>query len=100
MIKFINIEIIEYIFINNIMETTCSPICTSCGSTIGHIYPIYYRILAKRVKGALDKKGYSYDNLWNISDVDMEKVLDTLQVRDMCCRNSVMSHMRITKGAV
>jgi DNA-directed RNA polymerase subunit N (RpoN/RPB10) len=82
------------------METTCSPVCVSCGSTIGHVYPIYYRVLTKRVKDTLDKKGYSYEDLWDNTDVDMGDILDKLRIKNMCCRNSVMSHQRITKGAV
>ena len=82
------------------METPNSPVCVSCGTTIGHVYPIYYRILAKRVKEVLDDKGYSYEDLWNNTDVDMCDILDKLQVKNICCRNAIMSHQRITKGAV
>lgn len=82
------------------METTISPVCTSCGSTIGHVYPIYYRILAKKVKDSLDDKGYSYDELWDVTDVNMGDILDKLDIKNICCRGILMTHLRVTKGAV
>ena len=58
------------------MYTTLNPVCTSCQTTIGHIYPIYYRILTKRIKDLMDKKGYSLDEISSITDIGMGDVMD------------------------
>ena len=82
------------------MNTTLSPVCTSCQSPLGYVYPTYYRILAKRIKDTLDRKGYSYEDIWDNLDTEMDDVLTQLGVTYMCCRKSLMSHNRIVKGAV
>lgn len=82
------------------MHTTISPICISCQSTIGHFYPIYYRILLKRVQDDIEKHGYSFEDFAANADVGMGDVLDKLGVKNLCCRQLLMAHNRVIKGSI
>ena len=82
------------------MYTTLNPVCTSCQTTLGHVYPIYYRILAKRIRDTVDKKGYNLEEIGAVMDVSMGDILDKCNLTNACCRMHMMSHNRIVRGSI
>lgn len=82
------------------MYTTINPVCTSCQTTIGHVYPIYYRILANRIRMDIDKKGYSFEGFGANTDISMGDILDKLNITNACCRMHMVSHNRVVRGSI
>jgi DNA-directed RNA polymerase subunit N (RpoN/RPB10) len=77
------------------MQTTISPVCVSCQSVIGHVYAAYYLIEDRRKKIAVNKAQYSPMDFAALDTVSMGDVLDKMNVKNLCCRKSVLGHSRV-----
>ena len=80
------------------MYITISPICLSCQKNIGHVYPIYIKILLKQINDHTKKTKFLPNNLAATESIRMGKILDSLQIIKICCRTHMLSHCYTING--
>ena len=73
---------------------TISPVCVSCGSRIGDMYPIYITIREQRVKERSIKEGYKPYDPAALSGILMDDVLQALKIENLCCRKTIIGFIR------
>lgn len=80
---------------------TISPVCMSCGMSIGHVYGIYKMIYDKRMEKYIDKTGYKISDPSAMENVVMGDFLNKVVDKSrLCCRQSIMGHIPIVQDSV
>lgn len=67
------------------------PVCVSCHTILGNKYPIFDDIRTNRIKDITEKNGYTPNN---VEEIGMGDVLDNLDVKNICCRKSMLCFVR------
>lgn len=67
------------------------PVCVSCQSSIGDVYPVFDLIRTKRMEEIAARDGVEPES---ISDIDMRDILDLLNINSMCCRTAMLGFVR------
>ena len=72
------------------MENTITPICRTCHTQIGHIYPIYKTILINRIKEYNDKHDYDINDFAAVESIRMSDIFEICNINNPCCRGQIM----------
>lgn len=72
------------------MENTITPVCRTCHTSIGHIYPVYEHILEHRIEKYNREDGFELNDFAAMENVSMEDVFKKLNINNLCCRGQIM----------
>ena len=72
------------------MNHTISPVCRTCGTTIGHVFLQYREILKQRIEEKTLDKGIKVEDFRSLDDIEMADILDALKLKNPCCIGMVM----------
>lgn len=80
---------------------TISPVCMSCGMSVGHVYGLYKMIYDKRIEEYINETGYKVTDPSTIQKVAMGDFLNKVVDKSrLCCRQSILGHISIVQDSV
>ena len=80
--------------------TTISPICTSCQSPIGHVFPLYNIAKNIQVDEYLERKGYKATDNSAMESINMGEFLTKNDITNSCCRVQILGHNLIIQDTI
>ena len=72
------------------MDNTITPVCRNCHTMIGHVYPLYKKILREKIKSSNKNSNYKIDDFSSMNDVNMREELTAMNITNPCCVSIIM----------